>query len=241
MTCRLVSKPGRRGPWTAAATACILAGSATLVVAATTPGGHPPPVPVTAGTIPATAPTAPTSAGTPAPHPAGMRRSVPLELAIPAIGLQVAVRPVQLTRDGSVPLPADPQRAGWVATSASPGENGTAVIAGHVDTHTGPAAFYGLGAARPGMTITVIRQDGTTARFTVAATAVYAKDHIPDATVYGPTTGPSLHLITCTGWDPRTRAYRDNLVVYATPAPPAAPGSPASDKAGQPAGPGRPE
>ncbi|WP_405901788.1 hypothetical protein [Streptomyces sp. NBC_00727] len=37
-----------------------------------------------------------------------------------------------------------------------------------------------------------------------------------DSLVYGPTPGPSLRLITCTGWDSDEREYRDNVVVYAT-------------------------
>lgn len=183
--------------------------------AATRPNAHPPPAPVVAGAVPVIA-AAPPARSAASAAPAGMPRAVPLRLAIAATGLQVSIQPVHSAPDGRVPLPADPRQAGWLATSAAPGENGTAVIAGHVDDTTGPAAFYGLGSARPGMAITISRADGSTAVFTIVATAVYPKDGLPDEAVYAPTPGPSLRLITCTGWDHHTHGYRDNLVVYAT-------------------------
>jgi hypothetical protein len=41
---------------------------------------------------------------------------------------------------------------------------------------------------------------------------------IPTGTVYGPTPGPELHLITCGGtFDRHNRHYRDNVVVTAIP------------------------
>jgi hypothetical protein len=207
------TRQGRRDPWTAAAACCLLAGAVALTYAVPR---HvvPPPAPVTAGTIP---PVVAPSPSAPRPSPVRPSRSVPVGVAIPEIGLRALVRPVQLADDGTVPLPDNPNEAGWLASSADPGLDGTAVLVGHVDSRTGPAAFYGLGAARPGMRITVDRSDRTTAGFTVAATAVYPKDRIPAQEVYGPGEGPALHLITCTGWDPAAHTYRDNLVVFAVP------------------------
>ncbi|WP_381791416.1 class F sortase [Streptomyces niveus] len=201
---------GRRGVWTAAACGCGLASALILGIAVDDLRTPPPPVSA-AGTVPPdSAPDRSRGAGQ-----AGMARSVPLTVTVPGVGLSAKLRPVSLTDRGEMPIPADPVTAGWLDSSAAPGENGTAVLAGHVDTPKGPAAFYELSGAKPGMSIEIRRTDGTTAHFTVDAVAVYPKDRFPDR-VYTTTTGPSLRLITCTGWDGETRTYRDNIVIYAT-------------------------
>lgn len=97
---------------------------------------------------------------------------------------------------------------------------GNAITVGHVDSHSGPAAFYGLGALREGSRIMVTRHDGSTAHFTVTGVEVWAKDAFPSERVYGPTTTAALTLITCTGWDSTHHTYRSNLVVTAELTPP---------------------
>ncbi len=41
----------------------------------------------------------------------------------------------------------------------SPGEAGTALMVGHVDTGTEPAVFYKISTLEPGETIRVLRDD----------------------------------------------------------------------------------
>ncbi|MEV0915696.1 sortase [Streptomyces sp. NPDC049967] len=146
-----------------------------------------------------------------------MARSIPASVAVAGVSLRAAIQPVRTAEDGEIPLPDNPQQASWPDSSVTPGERGTAILAGHVDSTAGPAAFYNLSAVKPGMPVTVSRKDGSTAHFTIDAVAVYPKDDFPSSTVYGPTPGPSLRLITCTGWNADTREYHDNVVVYATP------------------------
>ena len=46
----------------------------------------------------------------------------------------------------------------------------------------------------------------------------FAKDALPTERVYGPTTTPTLRLMTCGGpFDDASLNYRDNIVVFATP------------------------
>jgi hypothetical protein len=67
-----------------------------------------------------------------------------------------------------------------------------------------------------GDTVSVARQDGRTATFTVTRTARYPKDRFPSDAVYGPIDHAGLRLITCGGdFDDTTGHYRDNIVVYA--------------------------
>ena len=93
------------------------------------------------------------------------------------------------------------------------------MIAAHVDSKTGPAVFYRLRALRAGDVIDVDYDDATTETFVVTGADTFAKDSFPTDGVYGPTQGPELRLITCTGrFDRRTGSYADNLGVWAVPA-----------------------
>lgn len=145
-------------------------------------------------------------------------RSTPLQVVIPSLGVDAPLLGLGMGADGTPELPpfAQPHTAGWLRDSATPGERGTAVLLGHVDTTTGPAVFWGLSALRPGAQVQVARLDGRTAVFTVAKVAAYRKQAFPAAEVYGPAADAELRLITCGGpYDTATRSYRGNVVVYA--------------------------
>jgi hypothetical protein len=143
--------------------------------------------------------------------------SPPLRLEIPAIGVSAPLVRLGVGRDGRMQVPGDFQAAGWFTGAAEPGQLGPAVVAGHVDSRTGPAVFYRLRELRPGDEIRVVRADRRVVRFVVESLARYPKPDLPAERVYGPTTAPALRLITCAGsFDRRRRSYRDNLVVEAT-------------------------
>jgi sortase (surface protein transpeptidase) len=142
--------------------------------------------------------------------------SPPVRVEIPAIGVSAPLVRLGLDPDGTMQVPGDFQVAGWFTGGSQPGQLGPAVIAGHVDSHTGPAVFYRLRDLRPGDQVRVVRADGLVVRFTVESLASYPKWSLPDEAVFGATTAPALRLITCAGTFDRTRhSYRDNLVVSA--------------------------
>jgi len=142
--------------------------------------------------------------------------SPPVRVEIPAIGVSAPLVRLGLNPDGTMQVPGDFQVAGWFTGGPQPGQLGPAVIAGHVDSHTGPAVFYRLRDLRPGDQVRVVRADGLAVRFTVESTASYPKRSLPDEAVFGATTAPALRLITCAGtFDRARRSYRDNLVVSA--------------------------
>jgi hypothetical protein len=150
-----------------------------------------------------------------APRPPA-RPARPVRVSIPSIGVHTPIVPLGLNPDRTLEVPNDFDHAGWWTGGPRPGERGPAVIAGHVDSYTGPAVFYRLRELRPGAAIVVLRRDGTRARFTVQRTGQYPKDRFPTARVYGQTAGPTLRLITCGGeFDDSTGHYLDNTVVYA--------------------------
>ena len=77
-------------------------------------------------------------------------------------------------------------RAGWFAEGPAPGQVGPAVIAGHVDSRTGPAVFYRLHELRPGQAVLIERADGSRLRFVVERARSYPKEGFPTAAVFGP-------------------------------------------------------
>jgi sortase (surface protein transpeptidase) len=140
----------------------------------------------------------------------------PTRVAIPAIGVSAPVIPLGLDRAGALEVPQDFAETGWWKGGPRPGERGPAVIAGHVDSYTGPAVFFHLGQLRRGDAIVVERADGSHVRFRVQRSARYSKARFPTAEVYGPTRTPALRLVTCSGtFDRASGHYLDNTVVYA--------------------------
>ena len=142
--------------------------------------------------------------------------SPPVRVEIPAIGVSSGLVRLGLNPDGTMQVPGDFQVAGWFTGGPQPGQLGPAVIAGHVDSRTGPAVFYRLRDLRPGDQVRVVRADHRVVRFRVDSLASYPKQSLPGEEVYGATTAPVLRLITCAGTFDRSRhSYRENLVVSA--------------------------
>ncbi|MQA05997.1 MAG: class F sortase [Streptosporangiales bacterium] len=141
-------------------------------------------------------------------------RSRPTTLRVPRIDVRTDL--VRLSKDGKGVLdaPKTGDKAGWYRKSATPGEAGTSVIAGHVDWTDGPAVFYELGELEPGDVIKVRRADGRRTTYTVHATRQYAKNDFPSKLVYGDTPAAQLRLITCGGAFSNGH-YVDNIVVFA--------------------------
>jgi hypothetical protein len=145
--------------------------------------------------------------------------SAPVSLDVPAIGVHSSLLRLGLNFDGTVEVPPlDSPEAGWYENSPTPGEQGPAVILGHVDSaRTGPGIFFDLRTVLPGDGITVGRADGTSVAFRVDRVATYPKNAFPTAAVYGDIDHAGLRLITCGGhFDQAARSYEDNIVVYAS-------------------------
>ncbi|MFI6296364.1 class F sortase [Nonomuraea sp. NPDC050790] len=146
----------------------------------------------------------------------GAQAANPVRLRVPAIGLKTKIIPLAIDKKGRLAAPKRYDVAGWNQAGPEPGERGPAVIAGHVDSKTGPAVFYKVRGLDPGDKIHVDRADGTTKTFTVHRLARYPKTAVPSRTVYGQTAGAELRLITCGGvFDRKKGSYRDNIVVFA--------------------------
>jgi hypothetical protein len=148
-----------------------------------------------------------------------LRHSLPVSIDIPAIGVHSVLLHLGVKADGTMQVPPlqRPSLAAWYKYSVTPGQIGTSVIEGHVDTKKGPAVFFRLGALRPGDLVNVRLADGITAVFRVTGVRQYLKSKFPAKTVYRDATRfAGLRLITCGGaFDYATSQYLSSTVVYA--------------------------
>ncbi|MEU1231713.1 class F sortase [Streptomyces sp. NPDC005828] len=152
-----------------------------------------------------------------APVPAPLPASPPVRVRVPAVRIDAPVAGVGVDADGWIeaPPPEEDRLAGWFTGAVTPGERGTAVVVGHVDTPNGRAVFYDLGALAKGHRVEIVRRDGTTAVFAVYGVEVVPKEGFPAERVYGDSGVPELRLITCGGTFTEEGGYAGNVVVSA--------------------------
>ena len=186
-------------------------GAAGLATSALSPV-HAAPLP--ARPVPIPAPTEQTVL--PATLATGPQAARPTWLSIPSLAIRTRLIHLGVKRDGTLQVPSSTTVAGWYTGSPRPGTIGSAIIAGHVDSRTGPGIFFWLRTLHRGDRIYVGRADGTMAVFTVTKVRKFAKDDFPTAAVYGPVPDAELRLITCGGIFDRSRgSYLSNVVVFA--------------------------
>jgi hypothetical protein len=166
--------------------------------------GHTPLVPIPAGHWAA----APPAAAVAVPRPTG--------LVIPAIGVKTHLIRLGVTAAGALQVPASIAVAGWYTGSPRPGATGSAVIAGHIDSVSGPGVFFRLRELRPGDLVYVQRGHARIAVFKVTGVETFLKARFPTEAVYGPVPNAQLRLITCGGtFDAATGHYLSNVIVFA--------------------------
>lgn len=136
-------------------------------------------------------------------------------LVIPSIGVDAPIDAVGLDRDGAMAAPATLDRVGWFDRGPAPGQQGDAVIDGHLGLPSQPAIFRQLARLRPGDQIRVVWPNGRVTDFTVSASQVVAADTRPEG-VFSRSGPARLTLITCSGaWDQAKATYTDRLLVTA--------------------------
>ncbi|TNM64232.1 class F sortase [Streptomyces sp. NP160] len=145
---------------------------------------------------------------------------MPVRVSVPRIGVDSTLLPLGIATDGSLQVPdlGEAEQAGWLTTSAVPGRPGPTVIAGHVDSRTGPAVFFRLHELVAGDEVDVHLDDGSVVVYQVDDVVRVSKDDFPTQEVYGPRPGPVLRLLTCGGaFDRATGHYEDNVIAFASP------------------------
>jgi LPXTG-site transpeptidase (sortase) family protein len=146
---------------------------------------------------------------------AASARTTPVSMRIPAIKVAAHVGSLGLNSDKTVQVPSKPMQAGWYRYGPAPGQAGSAVILGHVDSKTGPAVFARLKELRAGDKVSVTMANGSVVRYAVKKVATYANAKFPARKVYGASGPSTLNLVTCGGgYDKSKGGYQSNVVVY---------------------------
>jgi sortase (surface protein transpeptidase) len=145
----------------------------------------------------------------------------PVRISIPAIGVNARVIPLGLNPDHTIQVPNNLADTGWFRPGPEPGEQGAAVVVGHLNSRSGPGVFSRLHELRVGGLITFRLQDGSTVRFVAKSMLRVPKNRFPTNLVYARTTQPTLRLVTCAGkLDLATGHHLDNYIVFASLVPP---------------------
>lgn len=143
------------------------------------------------------------------------RPALPVRLQIPKIGVDTTVESVGLTTTGAMDTPAAAENVAWYQYGPRPGERGSAVIDGHLDTEDQTAAvFKDLATVTRGDIISVTDTEGVSHTFKVRELKYYqSNDNTGE--VFANNQGVFLNLITCAGrWNQERHDYEERLVVF---------------------------
>jgi hypothetical protein len=152
-------------------------------------------------------------------HHHGRSRPLDWRLSIPEIGILAHVIRLGGPPTGAIAVPSFSEvwDVGWYRYGVVPGDQGNALLLGHVDTYMGPAVFYDLYELRPGDIVSVVLSHNDIQQFKVHWVKEVLKSDFPASRVLGSTEGHHLWLVTCGGqFDYVTRSYLSNIVVYTT-------------------------
>jgi hypothetical protein len=177
----------------------------------------PPRVP---GRTPGPGPTGEPTVEPAGPHARLRSAATPLMLHIEDLGVVAPIERVGVLEGGVMEIPADVAVVGWYATEhrrVSPGDPGTAVIAGHRDARSqGLGALHDLASLDMGSLIDIVHADGLVSRWQVELTSTTPRDALPADVLFAREGDPRLALVTCGGtFDSRTRTYSHNTIVLA--------------------------
>lgn len=139
----------------------------------------------------------------------------PARLHVPALGINVSIGSLGLNSDGTAQVPATAAATGWYRFGPAPGQRGSAVILGHVDSYRGPGVFFSLRTLQPGEHIGVDLANKQHLVFVITSVQMFSKSHFPAFAVYGSHGYSGLQLVTCGGrFDTVTHSYVSNIVVF---------------------------
>ena len=124
---------------------------------------------------------------------ASLAWSAPVRIKIPVRHVSAPVMRLGVAASGAIQVPplGHHDLAGWYDHSVTPGQRGSAVILGHVDSFTGTSVFFSIKTLRPGNEISVVRANGSTAVFTVDGVQKIAKPAFPAPRCTGTSASPA--------------------------------------------------
>jgi LPXTG-site transpeptidase (sortase) family protein len=139
----------------------------------------------------------------------------PVWLEIPSLGVSAEIAPAGIDRtSGQMEVPERADLVGWYRFGPRPGEDGSAVLAAHVDMEGfGPGVFFHLDRLANGDEVSVHFADGSVSSFEVVSTVRVAKEELDLESIFARSGDARLTLITCGGaFNHTERSYDDNVV-----------------------------
>lgn len=142
----------------------------------------------------------------------------PARVAVPRLGIDMAVQPEGVNDAGQMALPPTPEVVGWYQFGSAPDDpTGATVLAAHVDGKAqGVGPFVRLGSARTGDEVDVW-VGGQRHAYRVTQVSRIDKATLDADGLFSITGSPRVHLVTCTGAYLSGSGYQQNLVVVAEP------------------------
>lgn len=139
----------------------------------------------------------------------------PTKLEIPSLKVDAPIEDVGRLENGQMGVPQDPDNIGWFEPGILPGAQGNAVMAGHIDSLTGPAVFHNLAKLKQGDEVVVHGEEGEVIRFIVTKTESYPRNDAPVEEIFGFNYSSGLTLITCIGeFNRDAQTHEERFVVY---------------------------
>lgn len=202
-----------------------LANRAGILVGAqeSTPESTPEFVPIqstTVGEMPTTGALRPGPVGQQSPLPTAANPTDPVNIIVERAGINADIVTMNIV-NGTMENPPGPWVVAWYRQTATLGEQGNVVLAGHVDYwDVGPSVFFNLRDLVAGDRIDLVGENGTRYTYAVEWTETYDIDALTSGTlqeVVGPSETPSVTLITCGGeFDYANGEYLSRMVVRGT-------------------------
>lgn len=222
-----------------AATAAV--GSVRLAYAqddASTPESTPSQVPIestTTGDLPSSGALRPGPVGENSPLPRAANPTTPVNIVVEKAGINADIEQLDIV-NGVMANPTGPWVVAWYRQTATLGEQGNVVLAGHVDFwNVGPSVFFNVRELVAGDEIVLTGEDGRTYSYAVEWSQTFLMEELIDGgalqDVTGHTDTRSVTLITCGGeFDYVNGEYLSRMVVRGTfvePPPATPPSTPA--------------
>jgi sortase (surface protein transpeptidase) len=155
----------------------------------------------------------------------------PQQVEVPKINVSQGLVATGLNQDKTAEVPpvTEPLQASYLDWADTQAPIRPIVIFGHINGRNAagdhvPGIFANLGQLTAGDDVIVRFADQSVQYYKVTRVEQVPKSGFPTDAVYGPPQGlpadvpvrSQLRLITCTGlFDPGSRSYKDNLIVYA--------------------------
>lgn len=188
-----------------------------------TPESTPELVPIqstTVGELPSAGGMRPGPVGQQSPRPSAVNPTDPINITVEKAAINADIVTMEIV-NGVMQNPPGPWVVAWYRQTATLGEQGNVVLAGHVDYwDVGPSVFFNLRDLVAGDIVSLTGENGTRYDYAVEWSEVFDIDALTGGKlqeVVGLTERPAVTLITCGGeFDYANGEYLSRMVVRGT-------------------------